>query len=250
MAKSSAIRWRYKDIETFAKIRKNWNAKVSRLEKKGLPAPERIYKNDILTRHDFNTLKKDAESFTARGSEKLVKYYDQEIPKYEKERVTRMVRSVNAKKAYERKMLNLEKGTQTKKNRAETAKVNPKKKRVGKDWERFVKSLERQTSDKWNAEQAIQYKQNYMELLDKHLPQYADKIKSRIKNISPDKFAKGMYHDARLSIRYIYDPMDAEIKAEEIFNAWGEYLGYDDGIEFDYFDYDEGDDDFYDFMKD
>lgn len=81
MSRKSKIRWRKSDAEQLAKRVKNFNAKITRLEKKHPEIadllPERVsaktLKEDISTRADYNRIVKALAGFSEKGAEKIVK---------------------------------------------------------------------------------------------------------------------------------------------------------------------------------
>lgn len=81
MSRKSKIRWRESDTEQLAKRVKNFNAKITRLEKKHPEIadllPERVsaktLKADISTRSDYNKIIKALAGFSEKGAEKIVK---------------------------------------------------------------------------------------------------------------------------------------------------------------------------------
>lgn len=80
MSRKSQIRWRKSDTEQLAKRVKNFNAKITRLEKKHPEIadllPERVsaktLKQDISTRADYNKIVKALAGFSEKGAEKIV----------------------------------------------------------------------------------------------------------------------------------------------------------------------------------
>ncbi|MBQ2167681.1 MAG: hypothetical protein II449_00350 [Prevotella sp.] len=80
MSKSSKIRWRERDTQQLAKKVKNFNAKLTRLEKKN-PAlkeilPDRVsvkdLRGDITNRQEYNRVIKALSAFTEKGAEEVV----------------------------------------------------------------------------------------------------------------------------------------------------------------------------------
>ncbi len=80
MSRKSKIRWRKSDTEQLAKRVKNFNAKITRLEKKHPEIadllPERVsaktLKEDISSRADYNRIVKALAGFSEKGAEKIV----------------------------------------------------------------------------------------------------------------------------------------------------------------------------------
>lgn len=117
MARKPRIRWRKSDDEELKRVVKNFNAKISRLEKKDPKnknaLPQRItqkeVKDMIITRQDFNREIKSLKRFTRRGKWKKrkdgTKYYDApenlvSVPAYERDANTNEIIPVNVGNKY------------------------------------------------------------------------------------------------------------------------------------------------------
>lgn len=117
MARKPRIRWRKSDEEELKRVVKNFNAKISRLEKKDPKnknaLPQRItqkeVKDMIITRQDFNREIKSLKRFTQRGKWKKrkdgTKYYDApenlvSVPAYERDVNTNEIIPVNVGNKY------------------------------------------------------------------------------------------------------------------------------------------------------
>lgn len=221
------MRWLKKDVAEWAKIRKNHNAKVSRLEKDptftGI-LPDRIYKTDVTTRADYNRIKKQVDIFTSRGSEKIVKYKGQQIPFYEKKNVQAMVKSIAAKNAHKRKKLSHEGGTMGMNKDAEFLKPNLNKKRTQKEWEMFKKDLKAKYYDKNVLVRQSKYKETYLTMVDRFLGPYGKPIAELLEDVDPTILLEGSYQDALLTIQITSDPIEAELIGESVYNTWVYFL--------------------------
>lgn len=117
MARKPKIRWRKSDEEELKRVVKNFNAKISRLEKKDPKnknaLPQRItqkeLKDMIVTRQDYNREIKSLKRFTKRGKWKKrkdgTKYYDApetlvSVPAYERDEKTNEIIDVNVGNKY------------------------------------------------------------------------------------------------------------------------------------------------------
>lgn len=111
MAKQYKIRWNESDSKQLSKAVKNFNAKVSRLEKKyghasGIALPEKVsmkeMKELIGTRRDLNREIKSLQRFTERGAEKLVDVPTTEnnikMTKWQKTEMNRRIASINVRR--------------------------------------------------------------------------------------------------------------------------------------------------------
>ena len=229
MAKLPKIRWTESDYRELQRQRKNYNAKITRLEKKGYPSdmlPERIYTRDIIKnveyRKDLKNIQKHIETFTTKDAEKAVEYKGQFMPLYEKKRVETMVRSVQQEKAAKRRRLSEEKGNIRLAQEAELRPLNVNRPRSAKEWEKFITSLEKQTSMKNKAAQAEKYKQNYLKAI-KSLGSPGEDLFDLISGMNAADVADGLYEDAVMEIGFTYDPLSAKNKARAAAQAWRKY---------------------------
>ena len=110
MSKFYNIRWREDDQDALRKAVKNFNAKITRLEKKDptqkSALPERVtvkqMRELIDTRQDLNRELNALRRFTRPGAEQLVEIpeheYNMKITKWQKEEMTRRVAIINRKR--------------------------------------------------------------------------------------------------------------------------------------------------------
>ena len=117
MSKHYNIRWRDDDSTNLRKAVKNFNAKLTRLEKKNPELknalPERVsvkqIKELIDTRQDLNRELNALRRFTQKGSEELVTIpdsdYNLKTTKWQKEEMTRRLAVINRKRNERRKEL-------------------------------------------------------------------------------------------------------------------------------------------------
>ena len=111
MSKRYNIRWNESDQQALTRAVKNFNAKISRLEKKDpknkTALPERMsvkqLKELIDTRQDLNREINALQRFTRRGAEEVVNIpdndYNLKITKWQKEEMNRRVGVINRKRA-------------------------------------------------------------------------------------------------------------------------------------------------------
>lgn len=231
MQRKSSIRWSQSDRAEIARMRKNFNAKITRLEKAGYdPAliPQRITAKqiyaDIATRRDFTNLKKTVADFTTRGSEQIVEYKGQEMPRFEKQRVQRMVQSVQQQKAHRRKQLSKEKGNLTLAKETDLRALNTDRPRTAEEWKKFVYSLERQFTDKAQFENAVKYKQNYLKAIESVLGEKGKPLYDFINKQDPMKIAEGYTYDELTTIRFTYDRLNPEKITKAALETWKQFL--------------------------
>ncbi len=231
MARTSAINWRDDDVREIARIRKNYNAKITRLEKKGIPSdmlPERITAKEIkekaATRRDFNMIKKQAADFVKKGSEKVVEYKGQYIPEYEKKKITRMIQSVQQTKTAKRKKLSEEKGNTNLSKQTDLMALNTKKIRSPEDFDLFVKSLENQFSDKKALAAMQKYKAQYLKNAKDMLGQDAKELIDFLNGQAPDVLTDGYLEDALLNIDMFYEKINRKTLANSILKKWKEVI--------------------------
>lgn len=118
MSRKHNIRWQQSDSEDLRKAVKNFNAKISRLEKKNPEQknalPERVsvrqMKELIDTRQDLKRELNSLRRFTERGSEELVDVpdndYNLQMTKWQKNEMSRRVGVINRKRNKRLKEIN------------------------------------------------------------------------------------------------------------------------------------------------
>ena len=231
MPRQPNIKWSSADRAEVNRIRKNFNAKVTRMEKAGVDPsiiPERISAKNIYqevsTRRDLANFKKDSQAFLKRESETITEYKGQLIPKYEKERISRMVRSVQQQKAQKRKELSAEKGNLTLAKETDLRPLNPDKPRTAEEWKKFVYSLEKQYTDKSRLENAVKYKENYLKAIKDVLGEQGKELYDFIDKQDPQDIVDGYTYDETTSIRFAYDKINAKNIAGAALNSWNKFL--------------------------
>lgn len=110
MSKQYRIKWRESDQRELTKVVKNFNAKITRLQKKdpmnkaALPAKVSVkeLKELIQTRQDLKREINALKRFSRRGAEELVdipdNYYNLKITKWQKQEMARRVGVINRKR--------------------------------------------------------------------------------------------------------------------------------------------------------
>ena len=222
------MKWSDADRQEFAKMRKNFNAKIVRLKAKNPEItdflPPEIKISDVYSRADFNRLKKAASMFTARGSETKVKFHGEEVPLFFKKRLQYIQKVENARRARRREQFTPERGTSGMAEEAANAPMRLKGRKSLFDLVKAKGRLERMFTDAGKMDKAKAYKKNYLDALDRMLGPLSAPIHELIKDLPEDLFGKALQRDYELTIDFVYDYIDAKIKAEALFNRWYEIM--------------------------
>ena len=210
-----AIRYNKQLNTSINAIVRNYNAKISRLEKvsEELYLPEktsvRELKESAKNRQELNRMLKDLQRYSERGIEKTVRFSSGvEMSKYQSETLKRNLRIAKAKAT---RQLNSFTSTpikvfgvpQNTPHEYDEAYINLKAQRekldkdISKLNKRELERLEANINDLLESyEMEDQYKNNWIDMIDK-LGYYGEMdkskvelIKERIKNISPSNFTK------------------------------------------------------------
>ena len=117
MSKRYNIRWTDADSKELARVVKNFNAKISRLEKKNPQQknalPERVsvkqIKELVTTRNDLKRELNSLRRFSKKGAEELVtapdNYYNLQMTKWQKNEMTRSIGVINRRRKARREMI-------------------------------------------------------------------------------------------------------------------------------------------------
>lgn len=219
---ASKMRWSKADRAEFAKIRKNFNAKITRLKGTDVEAflPNAISQKDIFSRDDFHRIKKYAAMFTERDSQKKIKFHGEEVPEFFKKQTHYIQKVENARRSAKRKQFTPERGTSTMAKEAEFTPMKLKGQKSVVDLLKARERLERMFLDKSRRLKDQAYKDNYIKALEQQLGPLAGPITELIKDLPPDVIAKAMERDHLFTVDFAYSYLDAVLKAETIFNAW------------------------------
>jgi hypothetical protein len=224
------IRWRAEDLAEFARIRKNYNAKIARLQKT-LPAdqaallPPKLQKSDIYSRADFNRVKRMNTMFTAPGSNEPVKFKGQVVPKFFKQQLQYMTKVENAKRAAARKEMTPERGTFTMGKEAAYAPFELKKKTyTPQELKKRYDAMEIKLLDSDLMKKQQRYKEIYMEAVKTELGAMGQPIIDLIKDIPPDVFAKSLKGEYELNAAFVSDMTDLMVRGSAIYEKWAEFI--------------------------
>lgn len=236
MAKSNKIRYSRKDESVLNKLVKNFNAKITRFEKKGDSSylPSRITKKElkqkIETRKDFNRVVKSYSRFLKLGAEKKVTTSKGIVTTKWRKKEYEIAKAQATRKLNKRK-----KEINASEYKGNTRLINDLNLNVSfdnideilpADFEPAFRRIEKRLRENYNYEQDKRYKENYIKAIRDSLgSDVAWIIENKIKNISLEEFARIYYDDPILEIDYIYDPVEAEQKAINIIDKLTE-LGY------------------------
>lgn len=240
MSRQSNIRWQKSDSEELRKAVKNFNAKISRLEKKNPEIKEvlpdkvsaRTLKKMIKTRQDLkreiNTLKR----FSKKGSEEIETYgdYNIKVTKWQRQEMNRRLPNVNKKRAerleylenielkYKGESLGYTKGD-IGMGRMERTGLQPLKgitkgmsqRDIGMKWKMLVK----ESQSGYHREKDYLCRENYIKGIEDEFNWSTSKAKvgkivSKIKNMDIDEFLETFYSEQDAHFDEIYRPNDDE----------------------------------------
>lgn len=257
MKPPTKIRWSKDDIQEFARIRKNYNAKIERI-KKSKPElidflPDKLDKKVIYSRKDLNVVKRYADMFLKKGANEFVPVIKKDkenpfpslVPKFFKEQLQRIVKSENAKRKIQAAKLTPERGTTSLKAKGDIhpLKVAPKgkptkdtkKKQV--ELSEYKKALEKMhLLDSTYIKNATLYRENYIIELNKKIigtvPQPAASmlckpIEELLRSMPVGViFTAYQEYSYALYLKFIYDIQDAAAETKALYNTWCAFLGY------------------------
>lgn len=229
MPRQSNIKWRTKDRQQLSKVVQQFNAKLTRTLRKHPELkpylPERLtvqgLKEQIKTRNDFNREVNSAKRFLKKGAE--MPYTSEsgiKTTEWERREIGIKVGVINRRKARERKAADVStyKGTM---GSIRENNLLPKKYNIDKirpsDWDKFVKSVEKQVASTYSTEKQSRYKANYIKGVQNIFsPADAQAIISIVSRIPDEEFTQLFYDDPVLQLDFVYDPLEAHFKAEQV----------------------------------
>lgn len=236
MPKRYNIKWRKSDEQELAKAARKFNAKRTRLLKQ-VPEledflPDKLNVQDIKretkTRSDFNKTLNSINRFMRKGAEKpIVTEQGVKTTQYEKNELQIKIRTINQRRAAERKRANVstEKGTM---GTIQANNLNPKKVDINKvkksDWKKFVESVEKQSKDIYQKEKYDRYKENFIKGLQNAFGEKADQLVSMVEQIDPATLTQMYYDDPIIQIDFIYDPIEMQAKIDAMTEHLQGYL--------------------------
>ena len=236
------IKWRDTDEEKLSRAVRNYNRKLDRLAKTNpfladmLPdrLSKRELKNRIMTRNDFNRIVRSAERFSKKGAEQLVtNEVGFTVTKYEKREVAYKLAAVNRRRA---ELMNrysameiINQGKRTGRTRGEfpaqrLMELRPKKfnwaRMTRQHYEEFIKTLNKQSFDRYISESNENYKKNYIKALRSVFGKSQEGLVAKVMALSADEVIERYYADQNASIDFPYDPIELELKLEVLNKVW------------------------------
>lgn len=231
MPRVSKIKWRDKDIKELQRLVKNFNAKISRVQKKDPSKAEFLpdklkfkeLKESIGTRAEFKRQLSTFKRFAQRGSEQLVTApAGYQLTKFALKEAKEQTRILNIIKAKKRKRLELtpEKGVEA---QLENLALRPRKFTLGKSREEFAKmeeSLKRQLSTLEDEKALQNYRDNYIKAI-LELGAKGSPIIEKIKNLDNKTLFDISVQNPFLNIDFHYDDeFDVDSRVEQILSEW------------------------------
>lgn len=249
MSKRYNIRWNDNDLREIKRITRNFNAKVSRLEKKyaneDVILPDKVSYKEIVdlveTRRDLNRELKSLQRFTQRGSEKLVKVpnsdNNRKMTNWQKKDMTSRARSINKVRAQRKEdVLNRElkrKGKSLGYTRGELGMgtadenmllpTNPFPKNMSKhDASLKMQHLRRERQSTYWHKRNVLLRNNFVGELEKNFnPDEIKDITEHIMNMDIDEFMKTFNeHPEDFSLAYPQNEVELQAFQEELRSNW------------------------------
>ena len=236
MQKRYNIKWRESDEKELAKAVRKFNAKRTRLLKQVpeleefLPPKQSVkaLRESIQTRRDFRNEINSIERFMQKGAEKpIVTAEGVKTTAYEKKELGIKIRTINARRAAERKRANVstEKGTMgtIRANNLQPKQVNLDKIKKS-DWSKFVESVEKQARDSYTQQKYDRYKENFIKGLENAFGESGAELISLAEQIDPETLSQMYFDDPILQIDFIYDPLEMQTKIDAMTEHLQGYL--------------------------
>lgn len=225
---TSNIRWRNSDIKKITNVVRQFNAKRTRIINSNPSAqnylPQKVnvteLRANIQTRKDFNRIIKSLSRFKQKGSETPVENSNGLVlTKYELNELRIKVRSINIRRAYQRKLadVSIYKG-----NTGTIAETNLQPKKFNFDklnhntWTKFNQNVEKQLQTNYFNDRAYEYKQNYIKALYTMFNSEADYAVELVNKIDGNVLAQAYYDNTILQLDFIYDPLELQFKLDAI----------------------------------
>ncbi|MDP4120848.1 MAG: hypothetical protein Q8876_07340 [Bacillota bacterium] len=248
MEKRPSIRWRSRDEKELARVTRNFNAKINRElnkhpEMKDI-LPDKINKKqlreNITTRQEFNKTVHSFERFLKKGAEETItSATGNTITKWEKREISKKVADINRQRTIERKRveqmealsrgkpIGLKRGEMgnTRVNELKPKKFDFDKIQPGKEWDKYVESVEKQSRAAYTDEKAELFKANYLKGLDTVFGSKADELKKIIQALPAQQIVDVFFADEEASIKFIYDPVEQAAHLAYLMEVWNYATG-------------------------
>lgn len=237
MPRQSTIRWRESDRQNLNKEVRRFNAKLDRLARAnpGIieSLPERLsvrkIKGEVSTRAELNRTYRSIDRFFKPGAaDTITSEQGITITKYEKREIGIKVGIINRNRTIERKGADVstEKGTMgsIKSQNLQPKSFNFDRIRPGKEWDKFVESVEKQSKASYQKDKMEKYKENYLKTVKDNLGKKGDRLYDLIKGMDAKTLYEHYYDDPVLQIQFISDPIPSDVIAEEAETRWTDLL--------------------------
>lgn len=247
MQGKNSFKWGYDEITRLEKELKRFNAKISRVNKKhpelNNVQPKKIKKKEFMNRITSSEELDRELDYLSQYSKRNMEYPIQsqtgnKVTRWERSIIQQKVDLINERREEERKKYNIDRpdkqiGTM-KQNEFKPKSFNFDKKKGGKEWEKFKESIEKELR-RDNEESLQRYKQNYLDSIILNLQETGNDLWIFLKEVPADVIYRMYWEDDELlKIDFVYDPLEAKVKADAILSHWkkklniGEELTYND----------------------
>lgn len=245
MSKTPKMRWRKRDTDLIEKTLKNFNSKIYYHKNKNKTVdtsylPNTITKKEavqsITTRAEFNELVKSLQAFSKKGAEKPFKskrgmvtttWAVEEFNRKQELENKRRKRELKRLGELEVKQGGKDTGVKRKEmgtvwqNSLKESKKDPKN-LTQKEWEKASKNIDRFLNETTSQEARERMQNNYLQgLKDGGFLGRIPGLEEAIKEKSADEFYTIAMTDVTATFEFYRDPIEWEIRAEEIAQAWG-----------------------------
>lgn len=93
-----------------------------------------------------------------------------------------------------------------------------------KAWEQLARSIEKQTAKDYDHEKKKKMQENYIKGLKANFGTKANRIISKVRNMTPEEFYNAYMADQDLEFDFMYDEIEKDVKMNRIVNALNYYL--------------------------
>lgn len=228
MGKKYNIKWRPIDNKKLSQAVRSYNSKLTRTVNKYPELkdymPPRVnvkdLKKEITNRADYNRIIKSLKRFLKKGAEKpIITKGGVKTTRYQKRELQLNIQRINRERAKQRARIQnaKEHGTYDimynetlipKRSDIENIKV--------KDWDKFVESIEKQAKGDYYSEKNRQLKENWLSAFDTIFGQMGGSVRTAVELMPSDVFVDSFFYDDIMSIDFVYDPLEAEVKLDAI----------------------------------